>query len=191
MTTSQLQLEIAKLKAYKAERVRLGEAVVVHDLLTPLIESIRPDHPAAHQAAWVLEQSYLLHEESCYPHLAAITKAFTYELNSSAMRSLTNLGDRMTKKYYGKRPHALQELLTLEMREQILDGCFRQIILPSDKTANLAYATRAVFELGKEFDWVHAELSVAIRTQLQNTPTRGYIPCGNGILRKLKAKGIG
>jgi hypothetical protein len=46
----------------------------------------------------------------------------------------------------------------------MLDGCFQMLLDNGDHTANLAFASLAVYELGKEFDRVHEALKVIYKS---------------------------
>jgi hypothetical protein len=52
MTPQNLKQNLQNLKAYKQERVRIGEAVVQHQLLPDLIAFCRPESGVSHQACW-------------------------------------------------------------------------------------------------------------------------------------------
>lgn len=185
MSVEQLQLELQNLKAYKRERVRLGTIAVQEHLLEQLIGYCHPESGVSHQACWALEQSFLLFEQACYAHLAPISHLFTLPVNSSGMRVLTNIASILAKKYYSKKEHPIKNILTLEMRTNMIEGCFQSLIDHEGLTANLAYATRALFEFGKEFDWIYGELAPMIQQHLDHNPTAGYKGLGPAILSKI------
>lgn len=185
MTSPQLLEKLKTLKAYKKERLQLGIAAVNYNLLANLIAYCNPQSGVSHQACWVLEQSFLEHEAACLNHLDAISELYTFAINSSGNRSLSKMASIITKKYYSKKPNPYKELLTQPMRERMLDGCFQMLLDDGDRTANLAFASRAVYELGKEFDWVHAALQVNIQEHLERNPHTGFRACGGAILAKI------
>ncbi|MGB5983076.1 MAG: adenylosuccinate lyase [Nonlabens sp.] len=187
MTAKTLFKELKILKAYKKDRVRLGVAAVEHDLLADLIEFSRAQSEVSHQACWCLEQSFLIHEKECYPYLANIAALFTEPINSSGMRSLVKIAYICCKKYYGKRTHEIEGFLNRNSREHMLEGCFRTLIEHEGKTANQAFATRALFDLGKEFEWIHPELKIKIEQIMDCDPTSGYRACGKDILIKIES----
>jgi hypothetical protein len=185
MNSRQLLEDLKTLKAYKDERVRLGTLAIENNLLPQLISYCKDESAVSHQACWSLEQSFLIYEDHCYPHLVEISKLYLEPLNSSGMRPLTNIASIILKRYYSKRNHVIKEFITEEIRENMLEGCFRSLIEDVGKTANMAYATRALFELGKEYDWVHPELVIAIEQAIQRDPTSGYRACGKETLKKI------
>jgi hypothetical protein len=185
MNSRQLFDELSTLKAYKKDRVRLGSRAIENDLMPDLINFCHPDQVVSHQACWSLEQSFLIYEQDCYPFLDEIADLYTTPINSSGMRSLTKIASICVKKYYSPRTNNLQSLLTITHREQMLEGCFRSLIEHVGKTANMAFATRALHELGKEFDWIYPELQVIIAQHLDRDPNSGYRACGKDTLRKI------
>lgn len=187
MTAQQLERELSVLKAYKKDRVILGTAAIEHHLLPDLIYFCDPKHSISHQACWSLEQSFLLYEQDCYPFLTEISMLFTLPINSSGMRSLTKIASICLKKYYSPRSNEIQSLMKITDRENMLEGCFRSLIEDVGKTANMAFATRALYELGKEYDWVYPELQVLIAQHLDRDPSSGYRACGKNTLTKIAA----
>lgn len=185
MTAQDLKKQLQVLKAYKKDRVDLGHAAVTHKLLPELIALCDPISGVSHQACWSLEQSFLLYESDCYPFLKEICALFVLPINSSGMRSLSKIGSILVKKFYSKKENEIQRLLSLTMREQLLEGCLQELLDHPDKTANLAFCTRAVFELGKEFDWIYPELIPVIENILNGNP-KGYRACGSKTLLKIK-----
>ncbi|MGJ8684171.1 MAG: adenylosuccinate lyase [Nonlabens sp.] len=187
MNLTQLKSDLKNLKAYKAERVRLGVATVEYQLLPELIELCRPESGVSHQACWSLEQSFLLHEESCYPFLEEICALHELNINSSGMRSLLKMSSILSKKYYSKKPSTVQKLLTTSMRESMVEGCFEEFI-STDKTANMAYAVYSLFEFGKEFDWIYPELQPILSQKLDEDYGNGFKSSARRIIAKLDSK---
>lgn len=193
MTAKDLKQKLQILKAYKKDRVRLGNATVQNNLLQDLIELCHPESGVSHQACWSLEQSFLLHEKDCYPHVKEIAALFTLPINSSGMRSLTKISSILVKKYYktskneSDPSNQLHKYFHKSMREQILEGCFQEMIDHPDKTANLAWSTLTLYELGKEFNWVYVELVPIIENILNSNP-KGYRSCGSQTLLKIRSE---
>jgi hypothetical protein len=185
LTKDQLFHELENLKAYKKDRVSLGTAAIEHGLLPDLIELCHPKSGVSHQACWSLEQSFLLFEHQCYPFLQELCALFTLPINSSGMRSLTKISSILTRHYYSKKLHPLKNNLDTEMRSNMLEGCFQELIDHPDKTANIAWSTLTLYELGKEFDWVYPELLPLIEKILDGDP-KGYRSCGSKTLEKIK-----
>lgn len=174
MTPEKLHKELKFLKAYKKERVRLGIAAVKCELLSSLIRLCYANSDVSHQACWCLEQSFLLHEKECYPYLSDIAKLYEQPINSSGMRSLTKIASICCKEFYSLKINETQKFLTQRDRAAMVEGCFRTMLEHEGKTANQAFATRALFELGKEFDWVHEALLDQIERLMSQNPQSGY-----------------
>jgi len=185
MTADSLKAELEILLAYKESRVRIGTQCVKQGLLPELIALCRPESGVSHQACWCLEQSFLLYEEDSYPHLMEICKLYPLKINHSGMRSLCKICFLLCKYYYGKRSHPVKELLTLEMREQLVEGVFDELLTAFGKSANLAFSTNALYLLGTEFDWIHTEMPAIIEQHITNPQNKGYRSVGSKILHKL------
>ena len=185
MTVTQLKTELQNLKAYKAERVRLGVLAVEQNLLSELIELCHPESGLSHQACWSLEQSFLLHEESCYPYLKEICVLYEMNINSSGMRSLCKISSILTKKFYSKKDSQIKELLTKPIRENMVEGCFQELI-STDKTANMAYSVYSLYELGKEFDCIYPELKPILTQKLDEDYGNGFKSSARRIIAKLE-----
>jgi hypothetical protein len=111
MTFQNLKQGLQNLKAYKQDRVRIGEAVVQHQLLSDLIAFCCPESGLSHQACWSLEQSFLLQEEVCCPFLKEIYELCTRNINSSGKRPLYKISGILTKKYYSSIDNPIKRIL--------------------------------------------------------------------------------
>lgn len=187
MTAADLKQNLKKLKAYKAERVRLGTAAVEFNLLPELIELCRPESGVSHQACWSLEQSFLIHEYACYPFLKEIGELYELEINSSGMRALCKISGILTKQFYSKKENKVKKLLLKSMRESMVEGCFQELIT-TDKTANMAYSVYSLFELGKEFNWIYPELTPVLQQKLQEDYGNGFKSSARKILAKIDSQ---
>ena len=185
MTPQNLKQELQELKAYKKDRVRIGKAAVQNHLLPDLISLCHPESGVSHQACWSLEQSFLLHEEACYPFLAEICGLFTWNINSSGKRPLCKISGILTKKYYSNKDNLVKKILYQPMREQIVEGCFQELIT-TDRTANMAYSVYSLYELGKEFDWIYPELIPVLEQKLQENYGNGFKSSARRILAKIE-----
>ncbi|WP_194852119.1 adenylosuccinate lyase [Nonlabens antarcticus] len=185
MDSESLHTDLQNLLAYKDSRVRIGTYCVKEDLLPELIQLCQPESGVSHQACWSLEQSYLLFEADCYLHLGEICALFPMKINHSAMRSLLKIGTLLCKSYYSKREHPIKEILTLEMRNQLVEGAFNELLTAYGKTANLAFATNTLFLLGTEFDWIHPAMPAIIEEHIVNPESKGYKSVGGKTLKRL------
>ncbi len=187
MDAEGLKKELQELKAYKEPRVRLGQLCIEFNLMPELILFCKPKSGVSHQACWCLEQAFLLYEAECYAYLKGICALFPSSINHSGMRSLTKIGWMLSKSFYSAKPHPLKVLLNTTMREQMVEGCFNELLTAHGKTANLAFATKALFLLGKEFEWVHQQLPSVIEMHLLNPQNTGYKSVARKALQQLRA----
>ncbi len=187
MDTVQLIGHLEVLKAYRKSRELLGVQCVQENMLPALIAQCHPKEKFSHQACWCLEQAFLLREAQCYLHLESICALFPLPINRSGMRSLSKIGFILSSHYYSKKKHPLQSLLTFKMREQLLEGCFDELLLAHGKSANLSFAARAVYLLGKEFDWVHNQMPDILTGHLQNPDNKGFHTIARKIIIRLNS----
>ena len=187
MDAASLFDELQVLKAYKNERVRIGTICVEQHLVPELIVLCRPKSGVSHQACWCLEQSYLLFEVDCYPFMDDICELLPLKINHSGRRSLLKICWLICQAFYLKKSHSISEFLTIGMREQLVDGAFDELICAHGKTANLMFATRSLYLLGTEFEWIHPQLPAVIREHMGNTSNKGYLNVGKSILSQLGA----
>ncbi|ARN77618.1 adenylosuccinate lyase [Nonlabens spongiae] len=186
MSPEDLHQQLKALKAYKKERVRLGKAAVEGNLLPDLIKLCKASSKVSHQACWCLEQSFLLFEKDCYPHLCDIARLYEQPIDSSGMRSLTKIASICCKKFYSPRPNQIKSFLNERDRAAMVEGCFRTLLEHEGKTANQAFATRALFELGKEFEWVHEALLEQIERIMSQNPQSGYRAVAKEVSQKIQ-----
>ncbi len=186
MDDVQLYRSLLDLKAYKKSRVDLGTLCVTQGLLRPLISYCYPHLPCSHQACWTLEQSFLLFEEDCRPYLDQICWLFTLPINTSGMRSLTKIAYVLCRKFYSKKEFPVKTILTKLLREQLLEGCFNQLLEAHGKSANLSFAARSVQLMAREFDWVREQLPGVIEIHLGNPENKGFHTVGKKILNQLQ-----
>jgi len=69
-------------------------------------------------------------------------------------------------------------------KEKIIESCFDWMI--NDETsAPKAYATKSLFLLGTEYDWIHPELAILLERDLQ-MHSSGFKTRTQYILKKIK-----
>lgn len=180
-----LKEQLANLYAYKESRVRLATKFVHQKAVKKLITYCRPSSGVSHQACWCLEQVYLNFESKCYKHFTKMFELYTLPINTSGRRSLLKIGYEISKSYYGNKDHAVKNLMTLKMKEQLVRGCFDALINASGKSANLMFATRTLYLMRHEFDLIPDQLPSFIEKHLMNPENKGFRSCGREILAKL------
>lgn len=187
MTTEEFEHKLEHLIAYKKEREALGRIIIQHDFMTTAIELANSASRVSHQSCWCIEQAFLIDQDYCLPHINQLAILFTQPINSSGMRSLTKIASIVAKQFYSKKAYPIQGSFQPASREMMVEGCFRVLIEHQDKTANLAFATRALYEFGKEFHWINESLKALVEQILDNNPETGYRAVGRQTLAKLSA----
>lgn len=74
--------------------------------------------------------------------------------------------------------------LTEFQEEKIIETCLDRLI-DKDLAATAAYSMRALYELGKKYDWVNEELKIILSKDFRNQ-TPGYRFAVKDILKRLK-----
>jgi hypothetical protein len=129
-----------------------------------------------HKACWILE---LLCEEKMALFLSFLDdfcETLSHYKNDSAIRSISKICLFLSnsKKYS----------LTEKQEEMIIETCLDWLI-ESNKAANVAYAMRTLYNLGKKHHWVHGELKVLLQRECGHQ-TPGYKSAVKDILKRLK-----
>lgn len=75
--------------------------------------------------------------------------------------------------------------LTLNQEHLIAENCFDWLIDVNKKVATKAYAIRALYELGKKYDWIYPELKRII-TDDYPKHSAAYKAVTREILKKIK-----
>ncbi len=98
--------------------------------------------------------------------------------NESAIRSFAKISESLLVAYFQKMDRHVINSLKPEHLETMTEACFDWLI-GDHKVAAKAFAMTSLFELGKEFDWIHPELKIILQ--------RGY-PLGSAGYRSRARK---
>jgi len=108
------------------------------------------------------------------------------------LKHLCKLQDESAKKtiyqlmfYLAKSNHRANGIKLTQLQEtQIIELCFDWLIR-DEKVATKVYAIKALFVLGKKYDWIHPELKNIIQQEYTNH-SPAYQAATRIILKKMK-----
>jgi hypothetical protein len=174
---NQLSINIANSNAIRANRVTNTELVLSNiELFPDLLElALNTENKNYHKACWILElvlEKQLSLITDFLPVFCQCLNTFKHE---SAIRAIAKICLFITKHL---------ELSSIE-EKQIAESCFDWIIDVNKKVASKAYAIRALYELGKKYDWINPELE-RILTNDYSKHSSAYKAVAREILKKIK-----
>jgi hypothetical protein len=186
MTFEEFYEELNHVNASRENRLKYAH-MVLNDmsLFRKLIEIMfQVDDKISYRAAWVFE---FVCEEYIYaiiPYLDTFTPNLKKVHYDSAVRPLSKVCGFIAKEYYSKQPSTLKKALKPQHKEQIIETCFDWMI-NDEKIATKIYAMETLFLFGKEYDWVHPELTNILEQDF-STQSSGFKIRAKRILKKIK-----
>ncbi|MEL6812739.1 MAG: adenylosuccinate lyase [Bacteroidota bacterium] len=185
MSASELLPHINYDKAYRANRMNGALWVIEHpETFEELLHySFGNDKELAHRAAWVLEFVFLEKPELLYPHLDIFFEKLPTVHKDSILRPCANICEKLAIAHYKKKDTVLGDAFTHAHKLQMTECCFDWMITPQ-KIACQARAMTALYYLGTEFDWIHAELKQIVAQNI-HTGTAGYKARGRKVLEQI------
>ena len=174
-------------KAYRENRLRASQWVLQHpEYFEELLNyCFTDDKVLAKKATWVLE--FVCREQLIllYPHLDYFFNHLPKAQGDGALRAVGLICELLALQYYKKKDTALQRLFTGKHKETMIECCFDWLIT-NQKVACQARAMLALYWLGTEIDWIHAELATILR-QNMHSGSAGYKNRGQKILDRIGA----
>lgn len=129
-----------------------------------------------HKACWILELICEERIELFIPFIDDFCEALPNFKNNSALRPTSKMCMFLAQNKMVS--------LTEFQEEKIIETCLDRLI-KSDLAATAAYSMRALYELGKKYDWVNEELKILLTRDFKNQ-TPGYCFAVKDILKRLK-----
>lgn len=103
--------------------------------------------------------------------------------NESAIRSFARICEALLIAKFRKKDPQVIAILTSEHLKTMTEACFEWLI-GEHKVAAKAFAMTSLYELGKEFDWIHPELNVILQLGYESG-SAGYRSRARKVLDKL------
>ncbi len=171
--------------AERSNRDKAAEFVLDHEELFPYLIKLTFEEQGrlSVKSAWILELVCIQKLSLIYPFLDFFSSHMKNISDESALRPLSKVISFITNEYYiVKNPEILTKL-TQAAKEQLIEVSF-DCLIEDHKIAAQVFAMDSLYDLGKEFSWIHPELKQIL---LQNLPkgSKGYQSHAKKILKLL------
>lgn len=188
MILRQLDFDIDKVNHSMASRAKAVALVVNHiEILPELIEKAFSEDKNHFKYCWWLEFLNRQHIEVLCPFIKSILSGANNLTNDSAIRPIAKIIENFTLNYYSKQPNEVVQLMMRPLvKEKMVELGFQWLIDDTIKVAPRMYSMNSLLQLGKDIDWVHAELRLVIE-QNYTLESAAYKARGRMVLKKLKA----
>lgn len=138
------------------------------------------------KGGWALD---LALQEDLYlilPHLDLFIEGIPHLTHESAIRPMAKICEALSLAYFNSRDDQVRSHLKRHHRKAMAETCFDWLI-GEHKVAPKAYSMTALYQLGKEFDWVHPELELILESNYREGSS-GYKARARKILDRLRKK---
>ncbi len=162
-------------------RFILQHPQLVHNMLEIAFQN---DNPISARACRVLE--YAARQDLRYldPHLDQWVSGLSGLHLDSSIRPMAKICELLVLEYYGEASKTGTSCLAPKHLEIMVSACFNWLIGPH-KVAPKAYSMTSLYHLGKDHDWVHAELQLLLENEYSNG-SAAYKARARQILWKLR-----
>ncbi|MEN8798548.1 MAG: adenylosuccinate lyase [Flavobacteriaceae bacterium] len=150
----------------RSMRMEMAE-LVLHNpgLVRPLLEiGFQNSDPVSPRACWVLEFTARQNLRYLDPHLDLWATRLSVLSHESSIRPMAKICELLVLEYYGRSGNKGPSCLAPQHLELIATACFDWLIGPH-KVAPKAYSMTSLYHLGKDFDWIHAELQLLLENE--------------------------
>ncbi|QDO95409.1 adenylosuccinate lyase [Formosa sediminum] len=188
MTTTQLYKELNAVNHARAQRLYYANLLLDAPELIPSVLDIlfKTDDPLSCKAAWILEFMCGKNLNALLPHLDAFTLQMHTVHLDSAVRPVAKICEYLAKANNNTANTTVRTALTTQHKERIVTVCFDYMI-NNEKVAAKAYSMTTLYLLGKEFDWIHAELEQILKRDFL-TQSAAYKARAKHILKQIKKR---
>lgn len=186
MTTDQLYKELNYVDHSRANRLKYANLLIAQPELIPKLLDIlfMVDDKVSCRAAWVFEFMCGEKLEEIIPYLDVFTENIHKVHIDSAERPVAKICECLAKAYYSKEKNAIQSVLSSNHKEKIVEACFDWMI-KDVKVAPKAYSMNTLYLFGKDYDWVHPELSIILERDFHRQ-SAAFKARARHILKKIK-----
>ncbi len=153
--------------AKRVNRLRVSNLVLENKELFPYLLEIvfETSNKISIKAAWILE--FVLTEKLDWilPHLDYLTSNLNIVKFNSSVRPLSKICNFLAIEYRSKKDNNVKENLKKDHIELMIETGFDWMI-GDFKVATKAYSMNFLYLLGKDYDWVHEELTLIIQQNI-------------------------
>jgi hypothetical protein len=178
-----LHEELAFCSAHRKSRDRICDLVLKRPELFPelLRMAFDVDDKFHFKACWIVELVSYTKLEWLQNHLDFICNRASLLKNQSGIRPISKVVMMVVNAHFNNK----SKLITLSenQSEKLAEVCFDWFISNS-KVATKAYVMRALYILGKKYDWIHPELKTILEKEYENH-TAAYKAVAREILKKI------
>jgi len=186
MTQEEIYIELTKVNASRESRLKCAQ-LIKNDmsLFSYLIDILfNVDDKISCHAAWVLEFVCTDYISAINPHLDTFTKNIHKIHFDSAVRPVSKICVFIANACYSKENNTFKMLLLPEHKERIVETCFDWLI-NNHKVAAKVFAMETLFLLGREENWIHADLKQILEQDFQ-TQSAAFKSRAKRILIRMK-----
>lgn len=142
--------------------------------------SLDPDDKNHHKAYWILELICEKKLKTFLPYVDSFLEIIPKLKNDSAIRPASKICLFLAKSNHRANGISLSQLQETQIIEACLDWLIRD-----EKVAAKAYSIKALFVLGKKYDWIHDELKNILQQDYSNH-SAAYKAVARNTLKKIK-----
>lgn len=154
------------------------------ELILPLIRHVfEEEKEGLFMASWVLDHLLRKKLSLLLPHINFFIEGLPKMQSDSSIRPMAHCCEMLLIKVYKKKDPVYEKSVNKAYREILLSTNFDWLIGPY-RAATKVFAMTNVYYLGKEFDWVHPELTSVLQETLAKGST-AYQNRGSKILKRL------
>lgn len=169
MNIDQLYEKLNYVNHSRTMRMEMARFILQHpQLVNSLLEiAFQNDDPVSARACWVLE--YTARQDLRYldTHLDQWVSGLSGLHLDSSIRPMAKICELLVLEYYGQAPDTGPSCLVPKHLELMVSVCFDWLIGPH-KVAPKAYSMTSLYHLGKDYDWVYAELQLLLENEYSN-----------------------
>ena len=165
----------------KSRKTVSNYAMKTENNLKEIIQIAFDVHHELHtKAFWSLDLVCEKKLKQFVPYIEAFCEVLPKIKNDSSLRPATRIAMFLTKSNHRKNGINLTK-----EQEHILIEALIDRLIQDEKVASKAYAMKALFVLGKKYDWIYEELK-PILSQDYSNHSAGYKAAARNILKRLK-----
>ncbi|MDO1500957.1 adenylosuccinate lyase [Winogradskyella maritima] len=156
------------------------------ELVAPLLNILfTVDDKVSCRAAWVFEYACSADISISHRHLDYFTENINRVHLDPAVRPVAKVCELLIANHY-KAKAVTPNVLSLDHRERITEACFDWMI-SDQKVAVKAYSMSTLYQLGREFDWIHPELLIILERDFAKE-SAAFKARARHIIKRLKSK---
>ncbi|MEM6893360.1 MAG: hypothetical protein AAF554_06675 [Bacteroidota bacterium] len=185
MRAEELHVKLSQKRLSKPEVDGLTNKLLnCPELVLPLIQHVfREEKEGLFMASWALDNLLRKNLSLLLPHIDFFIAGLPEMQSDSSIRPMAHCCEMLLIKIYEKKDPVYQKAINKGHKDVLLSTNFDWLIGPY-RAATKVFAMTNVYYLGKDFDWVHPELTSVLQDTLSKGST-AYQNRGSKILKRL------